>query len=404
MSKIDQSVLSEFINSVANLEVLYPFNEEGAMPPTEYTSLLTSSLFMNDASSLMKVFDTEDINPWGVYFVEDGLGEKSTDKQPMILFAARKKSWACVSALVEHYQDCRQSVEIMDAVEPSLAEYEVATDPKRIEFLECFMRAANSGYAKNLEKSMGFHVLFQPNYVSDYPKANRFMFKSFAEIDFSKKKLAPALNKRLALRQKTLAAIACGDLTQLSASLEFLKANSLACTAATRKAFDALTLNEMRGFVSISMGCAYPECVKTILCKTMEFVKSCSLVKSAGKKVDKDRIDALKLEDEANLLDKVMLVAKTIDDHSRRSNNELPQPIEDAVGEAVFSVLNHSGNSNFIEQVKKLSQEDFTVLKPCLEMVCARAQSFKEKQDITEFMAANDESVELPPKRASVRL
>ena len=51
-----------------------------------------------------------------------------------------------------------------------------------------------------------------------------------------------------------------------------------------------------------------------------------------------------------------------------------------------------------------MSQEDFTVLKPCLEMVCARAQSFKEKQDITEFMAANDESVELPPKRASVRL
>jgi hypothetical protein len=189
MSKIDQSVLSEFINSVANLEVLYPFNEEGALPPTEYTSLLTSSLFMNDASSLMKVLDTEDINPWGVYFVEDGLGEGSPDKQSMIVFAARKKSWACVSALVEHYQDCHKSIEIMAAVEPSLAEYEVATDPNRIEFLESFMRAANSGYAKNLEK-MGFHVVFQPNYVSDYPKANRFMFKSFAVIDFSKKKLA----------------------------------------------------------------------------------------------------------------------------------------------------------------------------------------------------------------------
>lgn len=403
MSKIDQSVLSEFINSVANLEVLYPFNEEGALPPTEYTSLLTSSLFMNDASSLMKVLDTEDINPWGVYFVEDGLGEGSPDKQSMIVFAARKKSWACVSALVEHYQDCHKSIEIMAAVEPSLAEYEVATDPNRIEFLESFMRAANVGYAKNLEK-MGFHVVFQPNYVSDYPKANRFMFKSFAEIVFSNKKLAPALNKRFALRQKTLAAIACGDLVQLSASLDFLKANAMACKAATRKDFDALTVNEMKAFISISMGCAYPECVKAILCKSMEFEKSCSLVKSAGKKIDKDRIDALKREDEANLLDNVMLVAKVIDDHSRRSNKELPDSIEDAVGEAVFSVLNHSGNSDFIAQVKRLSQEDFTVLKPCLEMVCARAQSFKEKQDITEFMAANDESVELPPKRASVRL
>jgi hypothetical protein len=44
------------------------------------------------------------------------------------------------------------------------------------------------------------------------------------------------------------------------------------------------------------------------------------------------------------------------------------------------------------------------VVSSCLDMACARAVAVLEKLDIEEFIAANDESVELPPKRASVRL
>lgn len=404
MTESDQCILTEFKKLAADLEIIYSFDQEGGIPPGEYGSLLTWALFKNDASYLMKVLGTQDINPWDVNFVEDGWGDQSLDMQDMIVFAARKKSWACVAELVKHYQDCGQSMKVVAAVQPSLAEYEAAAAPERIAFIESFFHAVNAGYAKNLAACDDMSLINQPCYLSSFPKATRFILKDFATIQFSNKKLGPILNKRLTLRQKTIAAIASGDKAQLEKALDVLNINAMANQTATRKQFDAISLKEIQAFVSESMACEDAGCVQVIFSKCMEYAKARAQAKPAIKKSDEGRFTKLTQLDNENMLNAMLAVAKAIDMHGNWTKVDVASSVEGFIENSFFSVLVKSGDRWFISQLKGKSEEFFSVLRPCLEMACARAESMLEKQGMEAAIPINDQPVALPRERAGVRL
>lgn len=403
MSGNDEAIMAEFNEMFSKLEIIYP-EKINEIAPSQYGEVLAFVLWNNDADMLMKVLDSQDIDPWDIHFVEDGLGEESQDKQSMIVFAARKKSWGCVAQLVERYLDCAQPMQGMAAVQPAFAEYEVATDPDRIDSLERFLHAVNSGYAKHLAKGDGFEVVFQPSYISNCPKATRFVFKSFAAIGISNKKLGPVLNKRLSLRQKALAAIASGDSAQLAVFLDALNANAVAYQAATRKLFESITAPEIQTFIAVSMSCQYPECVQMVLSKCMEFAKARSLAKSAGKTANESRIKQFALADSVNMVNKVLTVAKAIDQHGRLAKTEIASCIESSIGMAVFSVLSQSADREFVAEVKSKSEKVFTALKTCIDMACGRAEAALERQDIEGFIPVNDQAVVGPRGCAGMSL
>lgn len=352
----------------------------------------------------MKVLDTQDINPWDVNFVEDGLGDQSPDMQDMIVFAARKKSWACVAALVKHYQECRQSMEVIAAIQPSLVEYEAATNPERIAFIESFFHAVNAGYAKNLAACDDMSLINQPCYFSSFPKATRFILKDFAAIQFSNKKLGPILNKRLTLRQKTTAAIASGDKAQLEKALDALKINAMANQTATRKQFDAIGLTEIKAFVSASMACEYAGGVQVIFSKCMEYANARAQAKPAIKKIDEDRFTQLARLDSENMLNVMLVVAKAIDMHGNWTKIDVASSVEGFIKNSFFSELVKLGDRGVVAQIKGKSEEFFSVLRPCLDVACDRAGSILEKQDIEAAILKNDQPVDLPRERVGVRL
>lgn len=83
MSEIGQSATTKSHDDGTLLEVLF-LESEGGLPPDEYTCALGAALCNDDETLLMKVLDTQDINPWDICFVEDGLGLDSDDKKDMI--------------------------------------------------------------------------------------------------------------------------------------------------------------------------------------------------------------------------------------------------------------------------------------------------------------------------------
>jgi len=403
MSEIDQSSTAESHEDGPQLEVLF-MDSEGGPPPHEYTCALGAALCNDDESLLMKVLDSQDIDPWDVSFVEDGLGVDSDDKKNMICFAAEKGSWDCVAELVARYMDCGRDQLIMIVLAGTVLEYEMGDDPDRVEWLEQFMRAINFGTAVHQFAKAGHVAMAQPGYAGAFPKANRFIANDFAAIKFSKGKLGTIAAKRIDLRQNALLAIGVGKSRQLAAVLDAMKANALAQQSLSRKPQEPLSEDELGVLTNAALACDYPECLNVILAKYIEFEKSDSLVKAAPKKIDKEDLDTYKRIDAGKLLKKVLFFAHLADSYWTSTTGKPASSTEKAIGEALFSLLSKAEDSGLIVFVKNLCEESFTVLKPCLEMACAQAQSFKEKQDIVDFIAANDESVELPPKRASVRL
>ena len=403
MSEIDQSATDKSHDALLKLEVLFP-ESEGGPPPHEYASALSFALCNDDEGLLMKVLDSQDIDPWDIFFVEDGLGADSDDKKNMICFAAEKGSWDCVAELVAHFMDCGRDQLIMIVLAATVLEYEMGDDPDRVEWLEQFMRAINFGTAAHQVAKVGHAAMAQPGYAGAFAKANRFIAKDFAAIKFPKGKLGTIAAKRIDLRQNALLAISAGNSRQLATLLDAMKANALAQQSISRKSQEALSEEELGVLINAALACDYPECLNVILAKYIEFEKADSLVKNAPKKIDKEDLDSYKRADTSNLLKKLLFFAYSADRFWKSATGKPARSTEQAIGEALFSLLTTTEDGGLIGLVKKLMDESFTVLKPCIEMACARAQSFKEKQGIVEFLAANDESVELPPKRASVRL
>lgn len=399
MNESDARVLAAYNAMAAKLQVIYP-GSVTEIPPEKYVKGLTWSLWNNDAELLMKVLDGEDINPWEISFVEDGLGDGSPDMQSMIEFAARKGSWACVAELVEHYQDCQQGGEVFATMKPALVEYELATDPERIEWLQKLMTAANVGYAKHIaahDNSGG--KVFYPNFACGYPKSNRFIFKHFSKFTFSEKSLGPLINKRLALRQMALSAISDGDRTALASALNSLNANARAFLPSKKVCEDGLTGDELETFASAALGCGYPECVNAVLTKAIEFKKARSVAKSFGKKADAEQRKLFARADIINIMNKVLHVAKTIDHQCDVTNLEVPTLVGDAIEKALFSVIFESADRYYIDYLKRISEDRFKALMPCVNIACMHAESAFERQDIKAAVSGNRQAVEMPRER-----
>ena len=399
MNESDALVFAAYNAMAANLEVIYA-NNVTDLPPEKYCQTLSWALWNNDAKLLMSVLDGEDINPWDISFVEDGLGDGSPDMQSMIEFAARKKSWACVAELVQHYLDCGEGVAIYATTGPAMSEYEAATDPARIDYLETMLRSANVGYAKHLAArgSIGADIVFQPAYPGAYPKSTRFIFKDFSAIKFSCKGIGPIADKRLALRQKTLAAISAGDCAGLASALDFLNANAMAQQASKRIPQDALNPSEIETFTGVALGCGYPQCVNAILSKIVEFQKARSTAKLAGKSVNEAQFRLLASTDTVNLLNKILYVVKIVDHLCNGTKLAPPSTIEAAIEKTLFAVLSET-ERHYIDKVKSKCEEALTAMRACVNQACAHAESRMEEQEIAAAMSESDQPVSAPRER-----
>lgn len=399
MNENDAFVVAAYHAMASNLEVIYA-NNVAELPPEKYCKTLSWALWNNDAELLMEVLDGEDINPWDISFVEDGLGDDSPDQQSMIEFAARKKSWACVAELVQHYMDCDEGVDIFATTGPAMVEYEAATDPARIDFLETMLRSANVGYAKHLAArgGIGADMVFQPAYPGACPKSTRFIFKDFSAIKFSCKGLGPIAEKRLALRQKTMAAISAGDCAALASALDSLNANAMAQQASKRIPQDALNPSEIETFTGVALGCGYPQCFNAILSKVVEFQKAKSSAKLAGKKVNEEQLRLLAATDTLNLLNKILYIVKIVDYQCNGAKWAPPASIEAAIEKTLFAVLSVT-ERHYIDKVKSKCEEGLTAMRACVNQACAQAESRLEEQEIAAAMSENDQSVSVPSER-----
>jgi hypothetical protein len=381
---------------LANLAIIYPSSISEA-PSNKYVGFLTWALCNNDAALLMKTLNSEEIKPWDILFVEDGLGEDSPDQQSMLEFAVRKKSWDCFAGLVRHYQDYGQSAAIYETTEPAMAEYEVATDHERIQFLEVMLRAANRGYANHLTRSIGINAIFLPSYPVRWPKAARFIVKDFTSIKFSNKKLPPTVNKRLDLRQMSLAAISDGDGAELSNTLDFLYANAMA-RAAKREPQDILTTNEIETFILVALACDHPQCVDVILSKVVKNQKAQTLAKLAAKKVKEEEFIHLAHEGIEKLLNRILHIAKVIDQRCSEKKYLPPASVEAVIKKALFDALSEMPIT-YLNEVKAVSDKNLSVMQSCVNLACGHAESHIKKQELAAAIPENDEPVSAPRKR-----
>ena len=389
----------KFNEIVDKLEIFYP-KEQLAVPPTNYAIALVYALWKNDPVLLMKVLDSQDINPWDVRFVEDGLGDDSPDQQTMVEFASRKSSWKCVTVLIEHYFDCRQMTVISDDVIPTVAEYESATETERIAFLEAKMRAVNKGCAAHFLKVDSADIVFGTTHSAQYPRSARFMFEDFSKFKFGKKKKgSPIQNKRLDLRQQVLAAISAGDVKTLELALDVLKANALAFEAAKRTGHDALTGAEANTFIVVALSCNYPECVVKIMSKALDFKKAESWVRSARNKLDDETLKLLNAQDALEQLVMISSMVKDIDGHLNMAKLQAAPQIENAFEKVVFELLIKVQDVGQIDELKSVSNARLTVLKDFMIKACSRAASWMEKVEIESSMPVNNETVSLPRER-----
>ena len=389
----------KFNEIVDKLEIFYP-KEQLAVPPANYAIVLVYALWKNDPVLLMKVLDSQDINPWDVRFVEDGLGDDSQDQQTMVEFASRKSSWKCVAVLIEHYFDCRQMAVISDDVIPTVAEYESATETERIAFLEAKMRAVNKGCAAHFLKVDSAYLVFCTTHSAQYPRSARLMFEDFSKFKFgNKKKGSPIQNKRLDLRQKVLAAISAGDVKTLELALDVLKANAVAFEAAKRTGHDALTATEANTFIVVALSCNYPECVVKIMSKALEFKKAESWVRSARNKLDDESLKLLDAQDALEQLVMISSMVKDIDGHLNMAKLPAAPQIENTFEKVVFELLIKVQDVGQIDELKSVSNARLTVMKDFMIKACSRAASWMEKVEIESSMPVNNETAGMPRER-----
>lgn len=398
MNENDALVVAAYNAMAANLQVIYP-SSVTELPPDNYVKGLTLALWNNDADLLITVLDSQDINPWEILFVQDGLGEDSPDKQSIVEFAGRQKSWACVAALVQHYQDSMQGGNVFATMGLAVVEYEATTEPARIKHLEMLMRAANVGYAKHMASHCNGRTVFYPNFACGLPKSNRFAIKDFSQIKFSDKSLGAITNKRMAMRQMALAAIADGDCTALATALDALNANALAHRSDKLAVQDGLTINEIETFTSIALGCDRSQCVNAIFSKAIELKKARSMAKSMGKKADEEQMKRLRRGDIVHLLGKILHLAKVIDHQCHVSKTTPGNSVEAAFEKSLFSAMFDSGDRYFIDWVKRNSEDRFTVMKSCVALACGHAESAFDKIEIKAATVENDQPVGAPRER-----
>lgn len=389
----------EFQSILDELEFLYPC-EEGHMPPVEYAVSLVYAVWKNDPILLMKVLDSQDVKPWNVTFVDDGLSWESPDQHTLIEFAARNKAWGCVAVLIQHYYDCGQGNIVGGEMSPALIEYENAADPDRIAYAEGKLRALNKGVASYLAKQGSLDVVHMPAHLNYCHKSCRFLFKDFSTTKFGNKKtVGPIENKRLDLRQKALFAISVGDVKALGETLDILKINAVAYEAAKRQGHDSLTTNEINSFIWAALSCGHPECAVKIIAKAIEFKKSESWASAARKKIDGDYLKALAIEDAKEQFELILGMAKEIDRHQNAANSTPASEIQAAIGKAITSGLITVHDIGYVNVVKQRSEESLTVMKDCVNQACARAGSRIERGEIEDSLPANTEEVSLPRER-----
>lgn len=397
--KIEGKEVVEFQDILNNLEFLYP-GEKGPIPPEEYAISLVYAVWKNDPILLMKVLDTQDVNPWDVTFVDDGLSWESPDQHSLVDLAARNKAWGCVAVLIQHYYDCGQANIVGGEMSPVLIEYEKAADPDRIAYAEGMMRALNKGVASYLAERGSLDIVHMPAHMGDCPESSRFLFKDFSAIKFGNKKtIGPIENKRLDLRQKVLFAISVGDVKALVATLDILKINAVVYQAAKRVGHDSLTTSEMNNFISTALSCGYTECAVKIIAKAVEFKKAESWVSAARKKIDEEHLKLLEIQDAKELFEMISNMAKDIDRHQNAANSTPASEIQAAIGNAMSSALIEIQDMGYINVVKKRSEESLTVMKECVNKACARAASQIEKGEIENSLPVNNETVSLPRER-----
>lgn len=397
--KIEDKEAVEFQSMLDKLEFLFP-GEKGPMPPMEYAVSLVYAVWKNDPILLMKVLDSQDVNPWDVTFVNDGLSWESPDQHTLVEFAARNKSWGCVAVLIQHYYDCRQGNIVGSEMSPVLIEYENATDPDRIAYAEGMMRALNKGVASYLATQGSLDAVHMPAHLNYCHKSCRFLFKDFSMTKFGNKKtVGPIENKRLDLRQKAMFAISVGDVKALGETLDILKINAVAYEAAKRQGHDSLTTSEMNSFISAALSCGHTECAVKIIAKAVEFKKAESWASAARKKIDGDYLKVLVIEDAKEQFEMISNMAKDVDLHQNAANSTPASEIQAAIGKAISSVLITVDDMGYINEVKKRSEESLTVMKDCVIQACARAASQIEKMEIESSLPANTEMVSLPRER-----
>lgn len=398
MNEIDALDLKAFEELINNLEVIFAHSVTNH-PNIGYVKLLTYSLWKNDEKLLMHALDGEDINPWDIGFVQHGLGNESPDMQSMIEFAARQKSWACVAELVQHYEDCRQGAIVHAILGDVVFEYENATDPGRIEYLESMMGAINAGHAKHKAAHVSHDKLFSPGYPSAFPKAARFIFKNFASIKFSSPDIGAIANKRWDLRQRVFEAIADGDCGLLESVLESMNANAQAFQAAKRAPHDGLDQVELIAFTAAAMACDFPHCVNAIFSKAVKFKKAQIKEKLGGKKAKDKKFNVLAISTLSSLLDTFFVVASTIDSECVKAKSTPSALIQVEMEKMLFSWLSEDGNRQHIDLVKIQSRKVLTAMSECVEKACAHAESYIQKKEIAEVVANNDMPVSMPRER-----
>jgi hypothetical protein len=283
---------------------------------------------------------------------------------------------------------------------PAVIEYETATDPDRIGYSEGMMRALNKSVASDLAEGGSLDDVHMPAHLGYCHKSSRFIFKDFSKVKFGNKKtVGPIENKRLDLRQKVLAAISAGDVKALAATLDIMKINAEAYQAAKRVVHDSLTKNEMSNFMMAALSCGQTECAVKIVVKAIEFKKAKSWVSAARKKFDGERLKTLEVHDSKELFEMISSMAKDIDLHQNASKSTPGSEIQAAIGSAMSSALIKVQDKDYINVVKKRSEESLTVMKDCVDQACARAASRIEKGEIEDSLSVNTEEVSLPPER-----
>ena len=398
--KIEGDEAVKFNELLDRLEFNYP-KEFGPMPPGEYCTSLVYALWKNDPVLLMKVLDTQDVNPWNVSLVDHGTSSNSPDLQSLVEFAAREESWKCVAVLIHHYCDCSQGVALTNEMSPAMMEYETATVPERIAHLEFKMRAFLKGIALFRSARLSMDFVNMPAHVNSCPKSSRFLFKEFSSHKFQDKKtLGPIENKRLELRQKALSAISVGDVKTLMATLDIMKVNAAAYRAAKRVGYDSLTMSEINNFITAALSCNYPECVIKIISKAVEFKKAESWASAARKRIGEEYLmKVLAHEDAKELFEMISNMTKDIDQHQCVANATPVSEIQAAIGNAMSSILIEVDDLNYIKDVKKRSEDSLTVMKDCVNQACARAASRIEKGEIENSLPTNTETVGMPRER-----
>ncbi len=255
------------------LEVIYcdPLGEIDV----NFTQQLVASIVEDNAQLLTTLFaQTELVKSWQVNLADDGLGLDSPSQFNLLEFAKRKRAMDCASKLVDLWLSEQKVDEIMEVLHPTFAALEASFERGSAceESME-FIKACNAGAFRRSVAMERPDVFTHPLYMLNFPEAIRFTINDYSNFKGVSKKFNILVNKRVALRQRALKAVANGDANDLGHTLEAMRSNAIA-TMSKKEVHCPVFNTEVEILISMAIACHHLSCVDTVIQKYLSFDQS----------------------------------------------------------------------------------------------------------------------------------